>query len=43
VALKYPNYRLGLEGCLKAEQEAEQSGAPAPWILQVKDNTGGQF
>lgn len=43
VTLKYPNYRLGLEGCLKAEQEVEQAGTPAPWILQVKDNASGQF
>lgn len=43
VELKYPNYRLGLEGCLKAEQEAEASGQPAPWAIQIKDEAVGQF
>lgn len=43
VKLKYPNYRQGLEGCLKAEQDADQSGLPAPWVLQLKDNPSGQF
>lgn len=39
VELKYPNYRVGLEGCLKAEQSAETSGLPAPWLLQTKDQS----
>lgn len=37
VNLKYPNYRLGLEGCLKAEKEAEASGQDAPWALQIRE------
>lgn len=40
IQLKYPNYRSGLEACLKAEQEAESSGKPAPWHLQITDNSG---
>ncbi len=43
VKLKYPNYRLGLEGCLKDELAAEASGENAPWALQIKDGAGGQF
>jgi nucleoside-diphosphate-sugar epimerase len=43
VVLKYPTYRAGLEGCLRAEQDAEKSGEPAPWALQVKDGAAGQF
>lgn len=34
VQLKYPNYRLGLEACLKAEQEFANSGETPPWSLQ---------
>jgi hypothetical protein len=43
VKLAYPNYRLGLEGCLKAEQDAESAGVIPPWALQTKDGAGGQF
>ena len=37
VELLYPNYRVGLEACLKAEKEAEESGITPPWALQVGD------
>ncbi len=40
VKLKYPNYRLGLEACLKAEQEAEAAGGDPPWVLQIGDDPG---
>ncbi len=43
VKLAYPNYRLGLEGCLRAEQEAEAAGISPPWAAQTRDNPGGQF
>ena len=40
IALKYPNYRVGLEACLKAEQEIEASGKDAPWALQITGSAG---
>lgn len=43
VKLKYSTYRLGLEGCLKAEQDVEATGKPAPWAFQLKDGAQGQF
>lgn len=38
VQLKYPNYRVGLEACLKAEIEAEAAGGTPPWALQISES-----
>ena len=43
VELKYPNYRVGLEACLKSELDAAENGGAAPWALQVADAAGGSF
>ncbi len=37
VDLRYPNYRVGLEACLKAEEEA---GDYPPWALQISESAG---
>jgi nucleoside-diphosphate-sugar epimerase len=39
VSLKYPNYRMGLEGCLAVEKEYEQRGETPPWAELVGDQT----
>lgn len=40
VTLKYPNYRLGLEGCLDAEKYYADRGENPPWLMQATgDNT----
>ena len=41
VKLLYPDYRGGLEACLRAENEAEASGKAPPWALQIADAAGG--
>lgn len=38
VELKYPNYRLGLEGCLEAEKYYADRGENPPWIMQANSD-----
>ncbi len=35
ITLKYPNYRLGLEGCLAAENDYAARKETPPWVLQA--------
>jgi len=43
VALKYPNYRAGLEACLAKEKEYLDRGETPPWVTEVGPEYVGQI
>lgn len=43
IALKYPNYRLGLEACLAAETFYADRGEDPPWAIQIGPEFIGQL
>ncbi|MDD3020317.1 MAG: SDR family oxidoreductase [Alphaproteobacteria bacterium] len=43
VKLAYPNYRVGLEACLEAEQAYIEGDKQAPWIAGVGPEMAGQI